>query len=360
MLKIVSSIPLNIISRCLSSPFMLPISLAFNVSRNCNYRCKTCNIAESHDEGTMLTLDEISVLFSSIGRSLYWITLVGGEPFLRKDLAEICHIIYRHCAPKVINIPSNGSLPEETAACVKNIVSRCPKAHLFINLSLDGQEARHDMIRNSPGAFKRLLRTYQALKALDYPQVHVGISTVISSYNIKEWAQIEAFIKTLSPSVHLFETAQLRDELKNMDRVEIVPRPSEALALFKELLRRKQLHKKGVIVRYQHAIRRNYYKLAESTLFTGRQSVPCFAGIASAYILPDGKVWACSNHAWIMGDLRDYKFNFKKLWRSKVAQQVRKQVKTNKCFCLQANANYLNLLHSPVYLGQIVKDFLLG
>ena len=358
MLKIIPRILINVISRCLNFPFTLPVGLAFNVSNNCNYRCKTCNIAESRDEGAILTLDQINVLFSSIRRSLYWITLVGGEPFLRKDLAEICHIIYKHCAPAVINIPSNGSLPEETAACVKKIVALCPKTQLFINLSLDGLEARHDMIRNSPGAFKQLLRTYHALEAIGYPQVHLGISTVISSYNIKECLQLEAFIKTLLPSSHLFEIAQLRDEFNNRDRAEIVPSLSDALALFRDLSGRKQFNRTVFIVKCQHIIRKNYYKLVEKTLFAGKQSIPCFAGIASAHILPDGKVWACSNHAWIMGDLREYKFDFKKLWESQVAQRMRKHIKMRKCFCLQANANYLNLLHSPVYLMRMIKDFL--
>jgi molybdenum cofactor biosynthesis enzyme MoaA len=39
---------------------------------------------------------------------LFWLDIAGGEPFLRKDLAEIVSCFNF----EVLQIPTNGSLPE--------------------------------------------------------------------------------------------------------------------------------------------------------------------------------------------------------------------------------------------------------
>jgi len=49
-----------------------------------------------------------------------------------------------------------------------------------------------------------------------------------------------------------------------------------------------------------------------------------------------------------MGSLRDYQYDFKRLWRSKQAEQVRAYIKAKNCFCPMANQMYSNiLLHTP-------------
>ena len=47
---------------------------------------------------------------SKDGRTPFWFTMSGGEPFLRKDLVELCASAFRHCRPAIINIPTNGLL----------------------------------------------------------------------------------------------------------------------------------------------------------------------------------------------------------------------------------------------------------
>ena len=345
-------------SRFSNSALTLPISLTFSVTYKCNFRCKTCNIWQNNDGGNELDLSQIENIFSSVGKSLYWITIDGGEPFLRKDLADICGIIYENCNPAIINIPTNGSLPEETTACVKRILRLCPNTNLIINLSLDHIGAKHDEIRNYSGSFELLLKTYHGLNSIKQPRLRLGINSVISNYNIKDWEEIYSFGRGLVPGAHLFEIAQLRDEFRNRNLDNIVPQKESSISLLRELSRIKPINTKNILGRCLHSIRKNYYALIEKTMIRGRQVIPCFAGITSAYILPDGKVWFCCNNAWLMGDLQDHNFNFKKLWRSKSAQDIRRRIKENKCFCTQVNANYLNLLHSPIYFGKLIYDAL--
>ena len=358
MFKIIPRIPLNYLARYFNSILTLPVSLTFSVTYKCNFRCKTCNIWKNHYAGEELDLSQIDKVFHSLGKSLYWITIDGGEPFLRKDLADICAIIYKNCRPKILNIPSNGSLPTETIDTVERILRLCPAANLIINLSLDHIEEKHDVIRGHPGSFQRLLETYNGLRHIGHPRLRVGINTVISNYNIKDWERIYLFVKELKPDSHLFEIAQLRDEFRNRELGYIVPPKEESISLFEKLLYLKQVNKKSILGRYLHSIRKNYYSLIEKTIICARQIVPCFSGIASAYILPDGKIWACCNNEWLMGNLKEYDFDFRKLWGQKSAENMRKRIKRNKCFCLQVNSSYLNLLHSPFYSGKLIFDVL--
>ena len=76
-----------------------------HVTNHCNFRCEHCYIDFSPKKD--LTLAELSDLGKRVGR-LFWLDIGGGEPFLRKDLAEII-ASFDH---QVVQIPTNGSLPE--------------------------------------------------------------------------------------------------------------------------------------------------------------------------------------------------------------------------------------------------------
>ncbi len=50
--------------------------------------------------------------FANLGRTPFYITFTGGEPFLRRDLDEMVISVHRHCRPSVITIPTNGLLTD--------------------------------------------------------------------------------------------------------------------------------------------------------------------------------------------------------------------------------------------------------
>lgn len=360
MLKIISRLPFNYFGRYCDFILTLPISLTFSITYKCNFKCKTCNIWNSNYDGNELDLTQIDSIFHSLGKSLYWITIDGGEPFLRKDLADICEIIYKNCRPAIINIPSNGSLPEEIVDSARRILSKCPKTDIIINLSLDHIGEKHDAIRNYTGSFRLLLKTYRGLKGIANSRLRIGFNTVISNYNINDWKEIYSFAERLMPDSHLFEIAQLRDEFRNRNLGDIVPKDEDSILLLKQLSALINIDRRSHRGRSLYVIRKNYYSLIKKNILFKRQSVPCFAGIASAYILPDGKVWSCCNNAQVFGDLRQYGFNFRKLWRQKPATSIRRRIRQNRCFCLQANSNYLNSIHSPLSFGKLIYNYLFG
>jgi len=78
----------------------LPLTIRFVnylITWKCNSRCMMCNIWKKGPSAQKeLQIDEIENLFADpLLSKLEWIQLSGGEPFLRKDIAEIVRILLK-------------------------------------------------------------------------------------------------------------------------------------------------------------------------------------------------------------------------------------------------------------------------
>ncbi|MFM8534998.1 MAG: hypothetical protein ACKOEC_15655, partial [Acidimicrobiia bacterium] len=74
----------------------------------------------------------------------------GGEPFLRKDLAQLAGS-FASRGLKHLAIPTNGLVEERMQPFVEDVLSRHPELFLSIAVSFDGPPAIHDAIRQVPG-----------------------------------------------------------------------------------------------------------------------------------------------------------------------------------------------------------------
>jgi hypothetical protein len=59
-----------------------------------------------------------------------------------------------------------------------------------------------------------------------------------------------------------------------------------------------------------------------------------------------------------MGNLREHDYDFKKVWNSRSAKNIRKSIKNKECACPLANAGYTNLLVSPKSLLKVASRLL--
>jgi len=363
-----------------------PINFTISVTNKCNSRCKTCNIWRIYEEKpeirvNELSLDEYERIFESIGGgNMYWVTLSGGEPFLRRDLVDIFAALLERCSPRIVNIPTNATLPSVVERRVREMLelthenqSTVPTAPMLIlNLSLDGIGAKHDEIRGFKGNFSRFMETYRRLIALkkEFCGLKVGIHTVISVYNVHNLREIMQFVRKLGESGagagaagavgvcgvgavdgHIFEVAEEREELLTVGSG-ITPSTrelSEALAGVVENVAKEYL-KGDFLSRLTQAFRLEYYEVLRRVLEERRQVVPCFAGFASCQISPYGDVWACCvlGSSSSFGNLRSADYDFKSVWYSERANEIRRKIKAGTCYCPLANASYTNMLcHFP-------------
>ena len=339
----------SFVSRQCNLPLCLPYNLTFSLTSRCNSRCKTCNIGQSPRKE--LSAVEWEKVFRCFGKNIFWATLSGGEPFLREDMGEIARSLYDISHPPFINIPTNGLLGDRIVSAVESIAGHCRKSAVVINLSLDGVGAEHDRIRGVEGNYDRTVRTFSSLKKLKLPNLSVGIHSVVSVHNIRNFPQIYEQLSALHPDSYVTEIAEERRELLTIGS-SITPAVEEYSKIVDFLVKRlaaDHFSKAGVLTR---ALRAEYYRLAREILTRKKQVIPCFAGYASAHIASDGDVWLCCVQAKPIGNIRDEAYDFKKLWSSRIATGERKLIKQGACFCPLANAAYTNMLHSP---GRIMK-----
>jgi MoaA/NifB/PqqE/SkfB family radical SAM enzyme len=335
----------------------LPINLTLSVTYACPSRCATCDIWQKRVDD--LSVAEYDRLLPTLERVPIWVTLSGGDQFLRADLPEIVTSVMKHVGPQIVNIPMNGVVTERIFGMLPRIVAASAGAQLVLNLSVDEIGTAHDEIRGAPHNFEKLLGVADLIHDLKktYPHVVLGIHTVISKLNVARLPEIAREAKALfRPDSYITEVAENRVELKTMHK-DITPDPAD--------YRRAVRHLQNVIrdslsmhpvARLVQALRLEYYDLAADTLEQKRQIIDCYAGWASAHVAPDGHVWGCCTRAESMGNLRDHEYDFRRIWQGDAAGSFRASVKAHECACPLANASYTNLLLDPPSLARVARN----
>lgn len=347
-----------------------PMTVTYSVTAACQSRCKTCQIGAMFCQDPSrpkkdLKLDEIEKIFKTM-KPVYFFNLSGGEPFMRDDLPEIVELACKYLKPRVIHTPTNAILSDkivrETERIIKIIQKYDPSVPFTVKPSIDGVGDKHDEIRGVKGNFKCLLKTIEGLKKLEekYENFHLELGTVISNYNIDDLDEIEDFVHSLGIESYRNEVAECRTEFFNLEDP-ITPPADVYQRLIKDFARKVEdnIGKKKRLARTTEAMRVVYYDLAGRILEEKRQVIPCYAGVSNVHINYDGGVWPCCvlGYSQQMGNLREYNYDFQKLWHSEKAEEVRKYIKQKNCACPLANQAYSNeLMHFPTLVKAGVKS----
>ena len=355
LVRLLPRLPAYWLFRRFGRPRLLPFSLVISVTYRCNSRCSTCKVWQRQAEE--LSLEEWRRVFAHLGKTSYYMTFSGGEPFLRDDLVEIVRSAYELCRPAVITIPTNGLLTERVAAGVDAIARAAPGAQIGINLSLDDVGEGHDRIRNVPGNWQRAMETYRRLKALKHPNLTISIHTVISTLNVRDIPRIYEGLMALEPDSYITEIAEERGELGTVG-LAITPSPQEYAQAAGFLIQRLAEHRFAGFARITQAFRAEYYRLAQRILFERRQVIPCYAGWASGHIAPDGDVWTCCIRAEPIGNLRQADYDLARIWFGEEAGRLRRSIAAGECACPMANASYANMLLHPPTLGRVARHLI--
>lgn len=353
--------------RALGKPVLLPFNYTFSVTYRCNSRCKTCNIWKIQQKipfNLELKTDEWIEIIKSLGKAPFWITISGGEPFLRKDLIEIIEAIARFNAPEIINVPTNGVLLN-TADKISEMleVLKGSKTKLIVNYSIDEVGEKHDEIRGVKGNWEKVVDNYWRTKELKekYDNLVLGIHTVISRWNVKRLPEIARyFIYEFKPDQYITEIAEERFEMENFEN-KPTPNPKDYEKAINFLIDEIEINIKNRrwmgLAKVTEAFRIEYYKYVRDLYLGKCNGMKSYAGFATCQISPVGDVWECAVYASKMGNLRDFDYDFKKLWDSKQAWEVRKKVKKEHN-CPLANEAYANMLLNPLIALRVLKKVL--
>lgn len=355
MLSLAPKLPLYWSFRRFGWPRMYPFSVVVSVSFRCNSKCRTCDVwRKPNDDMTVAEWDKV---FASLGRTPFYITFTGGEPFLRKDLDEMVISAYRHCRPTVITIPTNGLLTERIAERVDRICRECPSSQIGINLSLDGIGEEHDDIRGVPGNWEKSMQTWARLKELQKsrPNLVLTVHTVVSRFNQHRFREIYEGLQFLEPDSYITEVAEERVELDTVGWG-ITPDPEAYAPIVDFLSEQARARPVRGIARFTQAFRAQYYQLAKRVLYDRTQVIACYAGWASAHIAPNGDIWSCCIRAEPVGNLRETGYDLAPIWFGERMAKLRKSIYDKECACPMANASYANMLLHPPTVAKVALE----
>lgn len=156
---------------------LIPLRYFFELTYKCNLNCPYCYIGCERNK-TELTTEEWKQVIDQL--PFYSIvTLVGGEPLLRKDFIEIL----RYTSQKVMNkvhVVSNGTLINN------DIINAFIKYKLLLlSVSLDGFGKTHDNNRGKEGIFDLIISNLENLKSKK-PKQMVDIKTIVLENNLDD------------------------------------------------------------------------------------------------------------------------------------------------------------------------------
>jgi MoaA/NifB/PqqE/SkfB family radical SAM enzyme len=345
----------------IGQPFS-PGLLNILVTSVCDMRCTHCFFTEQLDDGPRKKLQmkthEIEKISETLGGNLGVLILAGGEPFTRKDLPEIARAFYRNNNLESIYITSNGQIQQRIFPDVIRMLQECPRLNVTVALGIDGLKGQHDQIRQKPGSWDVVVDTARRLQAMkkEYPRLDVQTCTCFMNSNqdtIFEWYD---FLKhELKPDKVNFN--YIRPPAANPKELEIDrARYAKLAAMIAEDSRRGALknHYAGNTGFFKAALDVYMHGLIAKTQETGQAQLTCYAGTAGGVIYDEGTVSSCENLEPV-GNLRDYDWNFSKLWFSPAMQARRKQA-ADGCFCThESNCYYPSLPFNPKHLIQIKK-----
>jgi hypothetical protein len=82
-----------------------------------------------------------------------------------------------------------------------------------------------------------------------------------------------------------------------------------------------------------------------------RQYVPCRAGVLSAVVHANGDVGVCEQRPPI-GNIR--KQPFSQIWRSEVANQIRRSIRDKECYCTNEIFMWPSIVFQPAQLAKSI------
>ena len=331
-----------------------PYKLTFGVTYNCNSKCLTCNIWNTKPRGSELTLQEIQE-FARRNSSFRWISMTGGEPFLRSDIVAVLKAFYDSCKGLyLVTIPTNSLCPPDLIESRLEQMLNIGIPRIAITLSLDGYREIHDKIRGVPGNFDKVIELARRMRGLQgkYPGFELTFGYTMSRYNTG------ALEKTIEEVMKLVPGVTYNNFHINAGQVSGVYYKNESMELMgeretmaKELgaVIRKRKFELGAMPIIEMAFMRNLVKYIK----TGKTPVRGKSLDASLFLDSYGNVYPSIMWGTRIGNIRETGYDLAPLWNNADSEEVRKLIREGKepsawtsCEAYQALVgNVISLLH---------------
>ena len=337
--------------------------LFYFVTSQCNARCNFCfnldNVVNwSKRKPTELTLDEIRRVAASADR-LPYITLSGGEPFVRPDLVDVVEAFHTLAHTFWVTIPTNAALTRHVLNGTRNILTRCPEVFLTIQVSLDSLHEDHDRSRKIKGGFEALSETLHGLAMLRrvYPNLRIQIGTVYGAFNVARIREIAEYCRThFEVDQHLFGLIRAPRTLISHEDDALVHGYIDFLREHEE---RTGGNHRGLWARAVRALNGITYADLLQIRLSEKFLRPCAATQKFATLYDDGRVTPCEVlETTDCGNVRNFDCDLRALLNHKDVKRLhREQIVKAKCNCEWVCAIPINVLYDVSTYWRVAKAF---
>jgi MoaA/NifB/PqqE/SkfB family radical SAM enzyme len=302
-----------------------PRMVQFPVCDRCNAKCIMCNRWRKSTD-TEISIEKIREVFrSNLFSRVEDVNLHGGEPTLRKDLADICGIIQDAC-PRLrrLWISTNGFGAERIEKRILealDVLNLGRIDSLEVSVSIDGLEETHERIRGVKGGFKQSVETLQVLMRLkkNYP-INISIGTVIQPLNLNQLDEIEDFARAMGVPISF--QPLMTDEFFNIRKDARLNFSTEDRETLRRIIERKLVNGSSTTSFYW----RDFLCMMDGA----KRKSPCPFDRYVFSLYPTGEVLPCSRESWIVfGNV--YEQSAERIWFSDESKEIRRRMKRDVC-----------------------------
>lgn len=261
----------------------IPLSVHLDITYRCNERCVHCYL-DHDDHGEMTTAEIADVLTQLADAGVFFLSLSGGEVFLRRDFFEIVEQARRLLFN--VKIKTNAvMIREKEAARLRQLGVEQIQISVYSH-----RPEVHDAITKLPGS---LARTIRAIRFLKSHGLKVSVSNVLMNGNFADQRGVMMLARELGAEYTLDPTITPR-----MDG------DTSILALRIPGSEIKQIFRNPELVG-------NVEEFCAPPPEPGKdimEGFPCSAGHTACYISPYGDVFPCVQFPLPSGNVRRQKF----------------------------------------------------
>ena len=261
----------------------VPLSVHLDLTYRCNERCVHCYL-DHDDHGEMTTAEITDVLVQLADAGVFFLSLSGGEVFMRRDFFEIVE--------KARQLLFNVKVKTNAVMVRKAEAARLRQLGVEqVQISVYSHRPEvHDAITKLPGSLERTIRGIRVLKS---EGLKVSISNVVMNANLADQRGVMMLARELGAEYTLDPT--ITPKLDGDTSILALRIPGAEL---------KQIFHNPEVVG-------NVEEFCAPPPLPGMdvmEGLPCSAGHTACYISPYGDVFPCVQFPLPSGNVRRQKF----------------------------------------------------
>jgi MoaA/NifB/PqqE/SkfB family radical SAM enzyme len=343
-----------------------PNYMVLFITAMCNARCPMCfywKEIESANAGVELQTDEYEKITQSLNY-LHYLSIGGGEPFIRKDLPQVVEFFYKNSRTRVVTVATNGSYPDRVQKYLEYITENCPGIQMRIQVSIDNLYEKHDKSRGIKGLFNKVMDTCRLIgtaKKAGLP-IMFSIGTVLTPANRIDLKDMRRF---LDENIAYDDLSLLypRGNARDPSCKDVTLGEYNGIKKVFDSIHTAS----GSFARIYQSIEREAKRGIECYLKEGPEGYPwtCVAGKKMITMTEKGLLTPCEMLSQLkpeldsgIGNVRNHNYDILKMLRSDKAIKLRMYIEGTHCSCSYECAALCNVVYHKKQWPKILKEVL--